>query len=299
MVLEAEDVVVPPHDAASVEGVYEAVRVLASLNDDAAKRLFERYTPSLDELWASPAVDVRKQLVRTYRRLHSLGVVDKAPLAEHTVTVANLEGPFSANLEYLQADVERLTSITERIANDETLGQFVYPVALIGGSRLKGYGEEESDVDVSVFIKPGTPVRLKPQLETALQSAFAGYEPIAFWLTKTEEGLAVHDFTEPDVHTADSAWTHSLFGSAWVGDSAAVQQLQSELLPSYFAGSAQQRQRYLERLEQDTLQYRLLHKGYARHRALAVPSDREVFWDEGYRRLATKLYVSQVWLPKL
>lgn len=299
ILLESDQVAALPGDSTAVEGLYEAVRSVSSLSDDAGKRLFERYLPSLEALWPSSDVTTHRQLVRTYRRLHSLGIVDKALLAEHNVTLAKLEGPFSANLTHMQVDVEQLSRITNRIEQDETLSELVYPVALIGGSRLKGYGEAESDVDLCVFVKPGTDPNTKSQVEAALQQAFEGYEPIAFWLDQTSEGLAVHDFADPDVHTADSGWTHSLFGSAWVGNRDSIQLLQQQLLPTYFSGTKHQRQRYLERLEQDLLQYRLLQKGYVRHRALEVPSDREVFWDEGYRRLATKLYVSQVWLPKL
>jgi hypothetical protein len=65
---------------------------------------------------------------------------------------------------------------------------------------------------------------------------------------------------------------------------------------------------WLGELERDVLQYRLMHKGYRRFfpprggidRFRAQGLDPEsVFWDSGYRRLATKLFVSRVFLPQL
>jgi len=65
---------------------------------------------------------------------------------------------------------------------------------------------------------------------------------------------------------------------------------------------------YLEEMERDILQYRLMHKGYERffppagglHSAHADKVDGEsMFWDSGYRQLATKLFASRVFLPKI
>lgn len=63
----------------------------------------------------------------------------------------------------------------------------------------------------------------------------------------------------------------------------------------------------LRRLEQDALQYRLMHKGYEYHYAVraddvTLPQDGidsgSTFWDEGYRTLATRLFAEKVRLPE-
>jgi hypothetical protein len=61
-------------------------------------------------------------------------------------------------------------------------------------------------------------------------------------------------------------------------------------------------------MERDTLQYRLMHKGYERffpaYGGMKTPhGDRidgeSIFWDSGYRDAAIKLFANRVFLPKI
>ena len=65
---------------------------------------------------------------------------------------------------------------------------------------------------------------------------------------------------------------------------------------------------WMRELERDTLLYRLLHKGYARlnteQGGITTRNGNDIdqnsmFWDSGYRRLATKLFITKVFLPIL
>ena len=68
------------------------------------------------------------------------------------------------------------------------------------------------------------------------------------------------------------------------------------------------RKNWLLEIERDTLQYRLMHKGNARHypeqggiqteNSGALDSE-SMFWDSGYRRVATQLFLKKVFLPQL
>jgi hypothetical protein len=68
------------------------------------------------------------------------------------------------------------------------------------------------------------------------------------------------------------------------------------------------RSAYLEEIERDMLQYRLMHKGYERHYppygGINTPhadliDGKSTFWDSGYRQTAIRLFASQVFLPKI
>jgi len=300
-----------------IEGVREAVTSVAFTDTAQSRTLFDRYYPALTGLLEREDVETAERLAMLFRQCYRAGAVDRAVLDRWGIDLPNLGGPHSENLAGMAEDIERLGEITTHIAESPELSRFVYPVAVLGGSRLKGYGQQSSDVDVSVFLRPGISeddrAHVRDLLEQAIVNGSKSYEPIEFWLDQLSDGsLAIHDFAGPDVHTADSYWTHVLFSGAWVGETDAIDELQRSLLPRYFRAdtpAAQEDRRfYLERLEQDVLQYRLMHKGYVRHypeqpRSTATQSEAidgaSTFWDPGYRRIATRLFVNNVFLPKL
>ena len=137
---------------------------------------------------------------------------------------------------------------------------------------------------------------------------------VEFWLDEHGDSLAVRDLEGRDSHQGGSTWTHVLFGAAWCGNVATVKELHKRLLVPYFyksgvdTGGRDIRSDYLEEMERDALQYRLMHKGYARffperggiHTPHGDAIDQDsVFWDSGYRRTATRLFASRVFLPRL
>ena len=61
---------------------------------------------------------------------------------------------------------------------------------------------------------------------------------------------------------------------------------------------------YLQAIERDLLQYRLLHKGYERHYPTTKKTAESIdgnsaYWDSGYRAVATKLFIDKVYIPQL
>ncbi len=299
------------------EGIYKAIESNAWQNLDRAKAMYSEFGPMLDELWLKAnSPRTKEQAARVYRRLHRLGVVDLETLRQLGIDLPTLTGPFSENLNHMPEEIQRLKRISSKISETPGLNRVLYPVVLLNGSRLKGYGEHASDVDTGVFIRPGTVEADNENLRRLVRAVFTGEghndEPIEFWLKEENEKLSVRRLAEYDPHIADAYWTHTLFGSAWIGDQAEIQHIQRRLLPNYFEDSEEiiygrkARGLYIEELERDRLQYRLLHKGYARqypqypreswtHRPEI--DGHAAFWDSGYRRLATQIYINSVFLP--
>ncbi len=295
-----------------VEGVYRAVEAsLIAGNRDRAAELYAVYEEKLAMLWEGADPRLRERLASTARRYHQMHLTPSASIDDQPITTPSLETPWSENLPHMADAVEHLKQVTAEMASNTELNRLFYPVVLMGGSRLKGYGEDRSDIDIEIFVKPGVPEsdreRIRELMSTVLGSS-RRYELTEFWLEDTNEGqLQIRDFADFDRHTADSCSNHLLFGAAWVGDEPVIAELQAKVLPAYFYDNSN-RQLHLEKLEQDALQYRLMHKGYARHfplaarpdwtRSSAVDGD-SLFWDAGYRRLATKLFIDTIFLPKL
>lgn len=297
---------------AYIVGVYNAVTATAQRDHAAATRIYTQQAATLHTLWEQGDMAVRERLAGVFRRLKRLGIVDAERLQKYSIATPELGAPLSEHLTDMQAEVTQLRDITERIATDPYLSRMVYPVAILGGSRFKGYGGLQSDTDVSVCIRPEVPQSEREALRSVLARTFTAgettYEPMEFWLQTTESGgLHVRD-DAPDAHMADKYWTHLLFNGAWIGDEQAIDELQQRLLPAYFSSTDQDREFYIQRLEQDLLQYRLMHKGYARHYPLLSRSEasrhpaidgESVFWDPGYRQIATRLFAQHVYLPKI
>ena len=158
---------------------------------------------------------------------------------------------------------------------DEDLERFMPPegqITLIGGSRLKGYGRPKSDYDVFHYD-----IRTGQIVETALLC--------------------------DDIANV----VHLILCTAWLGrDEDDVARLQHEAAAHYISLDQETKERCLSRMELDLLQFRLMHKGFpAAHRLDCARETRQftsidgasAFYDDRYRKLATKIFVKYLWLP--
>lgn len=229
------------------------------------------------------------------------------------VVIPKLAGPFSENLILMAEEMRDIQKMAASIESNLELSKLIYPVVLVFGSRLSGYGDQNADIDIGILIKPKVPFSNRSRLQKLLKETFAhekilGDEIKEFWLEEKEGHLKVHDFAEWDLSLSPSYWTHILFGAAWIGDENVIRESCERLLTPYLYDTSEARRLYLEDMEQATLQYRLMHKGYERffpsYGGIQTPHADEIdgksmFWDSGYRQLATKLFVSRVFLPKI
>ena len=168
---------------------------------------------------------------------------------------AKLEGPFSGNIPCLSRDIDEFAKV---LCRNE--------VILLGGSKLKGYGGKNSDIDLwrlsrlqsDVGMAPGSPHAAHVYLNT-------------LWIGKT-------------------------------GMQSEMERMSAEIAEEYSKLVGEPRRLSIERLESDLLLYRLLHKGYANFKSMkefGVPEEMDgdcPFYDDGYREVATMLFAKYVWL---
>ncbi|HOX29750.1 MAG TPA: hypothetical protein P5080_00055 [Candidatus Paceibacterota bacterium] len=300
-----------------IEGIREAIEFQARTDTDRARQIFACLEPVLESLWDKNNPEEAKAIFKALRRLANLGVVDGEALKKFGIPYADLGGPFSKNLSQIAEEVAKLEAALASIAADETLFKSVYPVIMAYGSRLKRYGAQNADIDLAIFVKPEADYTLRPLiqelLERKLKDNGINSRPVEFWLKAGKRKLEVIDFQESDAYLGESWWVHILFGAAWLGQEEAVGELRQRLLIPYLwptdvrIDGCYVRRIYLEELERDCLLYRLAHRGYYEFYPPAGQDSeffRELdgdsaFWDAGYRRLATRLYLANVFLPEL
>lgn len=290
---------------ALVEGIRKAV--------EKHPALYTQYKKPLLTLWEeSNDPDTTEALLKAFRRFHRLGITDESVLDGLGIKIPDLGGPFFENLQHV-AELPDIQRIVSSVESDPELSGFIYPAVLLYGSRLSGYGTQNADIDLAVFVKPGIPFSARPRIEELLKKTFThkkihGEEITEFWLEEDGDKLTVCDFAH-NTSTGESSWTHVLFGAAWLGEQAATRKLCRKLLVPYMgARDRDVREQHVEQMERTVLQYRLMHNGYERFfppsGGVNVPHSDAIdgtsaFWDSGYRQLATKLFIDRVFLPKV
>ncbi len=263
-------------------------------------------------------IDVQDAIDKLYRHLYVKDIVSAEEIQNRSIRIPNLAGSFSENLPYFTPSVSEFEAMTKVIAADEYLRSRVHPVAIMLGSQLKGYGIGDADADVAVFVKPGVSKDDQPVLAEKLSTVFSheriGGSALLFWLDENVEGLYIRENTLTTNAPGLTTWAHILLNGAWVGSKSHIIALQERLLIPYLFESDDEIQgrparfRWLEELERDSILYRLLHKGYERFYPIESPMDTEhgswidgssAFYDPNFRRIATELFLTKVFLPNL
>jgi predicted nucleotidyltransferase len=240
------------------------------------------------------------------------------PLTEPQIGAERLSNSQIKNFTEMESEAKEVKDIVTQIQNDERLSKLFYPVVILSGSRLKGYGGPDSDIDFGIFVKPSVDANNRTDVTKAIREVFSGIknasDPVEFWLEENDGQLSVKNWTEPNPLLGENFQVQLLLGAVWEGNGEAVQNLREKLLTPYFyktdtkIHNEDARKMYLGELERDTLQYRLMHKGYERFFPKTVGiktahSDyidgQSMFWDSGYRQLATKLFAQRIFLPQL
>ncbi|MBI2030671.1 nucleotidyltransferase domain-containing protein [Candidatus Kaiserbacteria bacterium] len=302
---------------AVMRGAGYAVERLAYTDHAKAMRVCDEFIGVMQRKDSLRAQNICDELEGILARFANLGIITKETLAKFGFELPRLDAEFSPT-GTLASEIRGFSHAIDSIADDPEYSKLFYPVAFFFGSRLKGYAKRNADLDMAVFVRPGVAEHERPEIRRILARLFPSEKIdgkiVEFWLESEGERLQVRDFPDPDVFLGDSTWIHLLFGSVWLGREDALRDLYARFLPGFLDSSSktlmghEARMVWLEELERDVLQYRLMHKGYRRFFPPAGGIDRfkakgldpeSVFWDSGYRRLATKLFVSRVFLPQL
>jgi hypothetical protein len=111
------------------------------------------------------------------------------------------------------------------------------------------------------------------------------------------------------LNVPDQNIAHICLNTVWISERNNLKEIQNDCIRRYLElePNSVERSQSLERLEQDLLQYRLMHKGIKRIYENVSEATKHfigidgasAFYDRRYRRIATQLFVKYVFLPKL
>lgn len=303
---------------AGIYGTRKVIERLALRNKDIAIKTYNECEPSWLTLWRNGSLGVQDALWCSWSRLFHLKLLSADRLKQFGVRFVTLEESFEEKKEIIVDEAKLLVPVIETIKENRELIRFLYPVFILFGSRIKGYGANTADLDIAMFVKPDVSpkerVRLRQLLSQLLSNDKIKGKVVEFWLKEEDGLLKVIDFPELDTAQAESSWVHVLFEGALFGEKDAIKELYQKLLSRYLyfknrkTTTDDERRIWFEEMERDTLQYRLLHRGYARYYPHCggintEHSDRidghSIFYDSGYRRLATKLFITKVFIPQI
>lgn len=247
-----------------------------------------------------------------------IGIVDTSYLAKYGIKLVDLALPTQFDKENTPEEFGPLKIVIKKIEEHPELSKYLYPVLLIFGSRQKGYADLDADIDTAIFFRPDVKLEERNKILETLKRDIPETSIIdkilESWVRREDGEL---HFVEPQQNTRifiGENHIHFFMGGVWIGRGEELLLIRSELLGSYLDLSRYQdnkeakRRQLLGQLELDTLQYRLMHKGYRKYYPNFKREDcggldlidwESDYWDSGYRRIATLLFISRVFLPDL
>ncbi|MDP3899926.1 MAG: nucleotidyltransferase domain-containing protein [bacterium] len=285
-----------------IMGLGYIIENLAKRNFSAAQGMAGCFKETLLQLWRASSNTIKDEIISLLSRWHALAIVTEDYLCKFKIKLPKLD---ETNL-LTESEFSEITEIIHQISNNAELGKMIYPVCLAFGSRLKGYARLNADLDIAIFIRPETNWSDRQTLLDKLAHILNDKEVVEFWLEANGDKLNIREVPLVSSTIGEPDWIHILFQGIWYGRE--LNTLLTKLLPYYLTANEAFRKKWLGQMELDVLRYRLMHKGYRRfypecggleteHSYLL--NSQSAFWDSGYRRIATKLFIKKIFLPSL
>ncbi|MBI2676509.1 MAG: hypothetical protein HYX21_00940 [Candidatus Yanofskybacteria bacterium] len=308
---------------ACITAVRIATERLTKCNKERAETIKTYFEPYFLALWQKGSTKIKDQLFILWSHWLAIDFIDYQYIEEKSGLKMPQLDSFATEQFLISQDLDELGPVLEDFYSQPEAGALFYPVFIFFGSRLKGYSLNfDSDLDLAVFIRPDTPQSEESKIRSLLEKV--GSHPkirgrvTEFWLDKIGGHLEIKSSPMTDAlikdARVDNSWAHLLLCGMWCGQPESIRELYEKLLPNFLFSAGQSikghraKKIWLRMIESEVLQYRLMHKGYQRFYPRedwritehSWPMDpHSTFWDPGYRRVASKLFVARVFLPEL
>lgn len=276
-----------------------------------------RHEATIKNAWAAKDSSLKNIITDGLNHWARLGIIDAGFLEELGIKLVDLSSPFPFEIQELEEDFTDLITASYKIGAHPYLSKILYPGFLVFGSRVKGYADFRADLDAAIFFRPG--VDIKDRLEILkvfkndISDTLNSDKFLEYWTAEKDGQLRfIRPVENTRIFVAEEE-IHFSIGGSWIGNEELAllrhRMLERYLDLSRFGDQKKHvRRQLLGQLELDILQYRLMHKGYRKLYPLVEREDTENsglidfksdFWDPGYRRVATQLFLSRVFLPDL
>ena len=303
----------------ALKSIIISAETLSHTDFPAAKKIADTYIPLLHNYWFTSGLEIKNTIASGLNHWARLKLVDDSLLHQLGVPFPDLTSPFPVDLsELINGDFKPLATVAQHLNEDPELSKDFFPLILAYGSRVKGVGSLVADTDIAVFIKPSVPFEKRERVLAELRQKnpeLNGIDKILeYWIDQKDGHFGLRSVSPGTITVAGAMTVHFLMDGLWIGASGGYEKLYHDIGEKYLDLSRfgdqkeEARTQLLSKLELDMLQFRLMHKGYRYYYPSAHPTGTahtdlidgtSDFWDPGYRRVATLLFLSRVFLPDL
>ncbi len=292
--------------------VIKSVETLAKSDGKQAKTLADKARGVLTKLTKSGSFTEKAEAERAMFHFIRLGYFRGNAVDVRQPEPVNIQG-------FVEDEGAFLVQIAEKINADNELKNIIFPFVLVFGSKIKGYANQKGDFDMAIFFRPNADFTQREKMLARIKERLPELgkvdKVLEYWTSDESGKYGLKEI--PDnaaIEVVGLPQIHFIFGGIWVGENEEINKVRTDVFNLYldlskFGGRKENiRRSLLRQLEIDTLQYRLMHKGYRR----LYPEDkntepplgkiidyRSAFWDNGYRHLASVLFLNKVFLPDL
>lgn len=315
---EADGNVLKMYGEAGVKGVFHAAEKVFWKNQDKSQEIVALYLKKIRSAWKSGNKRIKDAISVGLNHWLNLGLINSDLLDEIGVKHYDLSSIFPVDLESIAEENTMLLQVVEKIKNDNYLSENIFPVFIVFGSRVKGFSTKNSDLDVAIFVKPQVTFEKRREILENIKTKLPqlnSADMLEYWVSEQSGKFSLRvKPNEIEGNVAGPETIHFLFGGVWFGEREDIQKIYKDIAGKYLdlsrVGGQKElvRMKLLRMLELDQLQVRLMHKGYSRTYASNKPRGTKNsylidwnsdFWDPGYRKIATLLFLSRVFLPDL
>lgn len=297
----------------AMRSLFKAIKLSKS------KSLLEENENKIIDKWFHGSTHEKEEIKTGLNHIVRLGV-DTTLHKRLSIDILDLSEPMPINMpEFLRADGKILKDIARKIKEDPEISKYIYPSILVFGSRIRGYARIDGDFDMAIFVKPNITWGDRSKIISILSTKMPEIKNIdrvmEYWISEKDGdySIKVPDSKLPDTVIGPQQ-IHFIWGGVWLGDSQMTNKLKSDLVKKYTNLERFEEQKetvrttLLRQIELSVLQYRLMHKGYKKLypsaksekiEALKSIDGNSDFWDKGFRRIATNLFLKSVFLPDL
>lgn len=291
---------------------------LSQVDLDKAKDFAHKAEQYLLRQWELYKPNIQDAIIGGLNRWARIDIIDTAFLHKFGIKLTDLSLPTQYDEKESSEVFKDFLKASAEIQKHPILSKNLYPGFLIFGSKLKGYADVDADIDAAIFFRPQVNYLQKEEVLEILKKDIPGLANIdkfmEFWVKEKNGNFYLDKPRQDNRIFLGEQQVHFLLGGVWIGGGDEFTQLRSEILKSYLDLSRfheqkkEVRSQLLGQIELDVLQYRLMHKGYKKLypqiKRQNTPNSGLIdwdsdFWDPGFRRIATKLFISKVFLPDL
>lgn len=292
---------------------------LAKTDKKKAQAFAQEQLAVLEAHWREKAPGAANIILTLLSHWSKLAIVNSDQLDTFEIQIPDLAAPFPLDLDKeVNSEMAYAVEASKKIEGHPKLSQYLFPIIVAVGSRVKGQAGPDTDFDAGIVFKPTTPWEMRSEILEIIRQDIPElsriHKPLEFWLSQNDTGYGIKA-TPTDIETVVTpVQIHFFLNGIWFSQTPEFQKISEDILNKYLDTSRfldqkdEVRRQLLRQLELDMLQYRLMHKGYRRfypsYKADGTESSKMIdwesdYWDPQYRRIATQLFLSRVFLPDL